>query len=247
MAEAFLLFLTLNFIFSRKVLGDCVLIAPNTKYTRVSLRQNNNLENEGPNGKCHINLSAWFMTHIEKIFQYWHPWQSSYQLIIQIRLFWNKHLASSVGCTQFSSVQSLSGVRPFATPWIAAHRPPCPSPIPRVYPNSCPLSQWCHPAISSSVVPFSSCPQFLPAAVSQCFASGGQIIGASASASVLPMNPQDWSPLGWTDWISLQSKGLSQESSPTPQLKSINSLVLSFLYGPSLTSIHDYWKNHSLD
>ena len=93
-------------------------------------------------------------------------------------------------------------------------RPPCPSPTPRVYSNSCPLSRWCHPAISSSVVPFSSCPQSLPASgsfsMSQLFAWGGQSIGVSASASVLPMNTQDWSLLGWTGWISLQSKGLSR-------------------------------------
>ena len=79
---------------------------------------------------------------------------------------------------------------------------------------------------------------------SQLFASGGQSTGVSASASVLPVNTQDWSPLGWTGWISLQSKD-SQESSPTPQFKSINSSALSFLYGPILISIHDYWKNHS--
>ena len=98
-------------------------------------------------------------------------------------------------------------------------RPRCPSPTPGVHPNSCPLSRWCHPAISSSVVPFSSCPQSLPASgsfpVSQFFTSGGQRIGVSASASVLPMNIQDWSPLGWTGWISLQSKGLSKVFSNT--------------------------------
>ena len=92
-------------------------------------------------------------------------------------------------------------------------RPPCPSPTPGVYSNSCPSSQWCHPAISSSVVPFSSCPQSLPASgffsMSQLFAWGGQSIRASTSASVHPMNTQDWS-LGWTGWISLQSKGLSR-------------------------------------
>jgi len=129
-------------------------------------------------------------------------------------------------------------------------RPPCPSPTPRVHWDSRPLSQWCHPAISSSVVPFSSCPQSLPASesfpMSRLFAWGGQSTGVSASASVLPMNTQDWSPLGWTGWISLHAKG-PQESSPTPQFKSINSLALSFLYSPPLTSIHDYWKNHSLD
>ena len=127
-------------------------------------------------------------------------------------------------------------------------RLPCPSPTPRVHSNSCLSSWWCHPIISSSVVPFSShlqsCPASGPSPMSQFFASGGQTIGISASASILPMNTQDWSPLGWIGWISLQSKGLSRA---TPQFKSINSLVLSFLYSPSLTSIHDYWKNHSLD
>ena len=86
-------------------------------------------------------------------------------------------------------------------------RPPCPSPTPRLYSNSCPLSQWCHPTISSSVVPFSSCLQSFPVSgsfqMSQLFSSGGQSIGVSASTSVLPMNTQDWSPLGWTGWISL--------------------------------------------
>ena len=98
-------------------------------------------------------------------------------------------------------------------------RSPCPSPTPGVYSNSCPLSRWCHPAISSSVIPFFSCPQSLPASgsfpVSQLLAWGGQSIGVSASASVLPMNTQDWSPLGWTGWISLQSKGLSRVFSNT--------------------------------
>ena len=98
-------------------------------------------------------------------------------------------------------------------------RPPCPSPTPKVHPDSRPSSQWCHPAISSSVIPFSSCPQSLPASVffqlSQLFAWGGQSIGVSALASVLPVNNQDWSPLEWTGWISLQSKGLSRVFSNT--------------------------------
>ena len=98
-------------------------------------------------------------------------------------------------------------------------RPPCPSSTPGVHSISRPSSQWCHPAISSSVVPFSACPQSLPASgsfpMSQLFPWGGQSIGVSASASVLPMNSQDWSPLGWTGWISLQSKGLSRVSSNT--------------------------------
>ena len=98
-------------------------------------------------------------------------------------------------------------------------RPPCPSPTPRVHSNSCPLSPWCHPFTSSLVVPFSSCPQSLPASgsfpMSQLFTWGGQSTGISALASVLPMNIQDWSPLGWTGWTFLQSKGLSRVFSNT--------------------------------
>ena len=109
---------------------------------------------------------------------------------------------------------------------------------------------WCHPAISSSVVPFSSCPQSLPASgsfsMSQLFPWGSQSIGVSALASVLPVNTQDWSPLGWPVGSPFGPRD-SQESSPTPQFKSINSLALSFLHSPTLTSIHAYWKNHSLD
>ena len=121
----------------------------------------------------------------------------------------------------FSSVQfSLSVVSDSLPPHERQHaRPPCPSPTPGVYTNSCPLSRLCHPAISSSVVPFSSCPQSLPASgsfqMSQLFSSGGQSIGVSASASVLPKNTQDWSPLEWTGWISLLSKGLSRVFSNT--------------------------------
>ena len=98
-------------------------------------------------------------------------------------------------------------------------RPPCPSPTPGVYPNSCPSSRWCHTTISFSVIPFSSCPQSFPASksfqMSQLFASGGQSIGVSASTSVLPMNTQDWFPLGWIGWISLLSKGPSRVFSNT--------------------------------
>ena len=150
---------------------------------------------------------------------------------------------------QFSSVQSVvsNSLQPHG---LQHTRPPCPSPTPGVYSNSCPLSRWRHPTISSSVVPFSSCPQSLPASgsfqMSQFFTSGGQSIGVSASASVLLMIIQDWflydglvgSPCSPRD---------SQESSPTPQFKSITSSVLSLLYSPILTSIHDYWKNHSFD
>ena len=119
-----------------------------------------------------------------------------------------------------SSVQSHSHVRLFATPWTAAHQASLSITNSRsLYSNSCPLSRWCHPAISSSVVPFSSCPQSLPASrsfpMNQLFASGGQSIGVSPSTSVLPMNTQDWSPLGWTGWIFLQSRGLSRVFSNT--------------------------------
>ena len=115
---------------------------------------------------------------------------------------------------KFTSVQfSLSVVSDSLQPQESQHaRPPCPSPTPRVHSNSCPLSRWCHLAISSSVVPFSSYPQSLPASesfpMSQLFAWGGQSTGVSASAWFLPKNTQDWSPLEWTGWISLQSKGL---------------------------------------
>ena len=129
-------------------------------------------------------------------------------------------------------------------------RPPCPSLTPGVYPNPCPLSRWYHPTISSSVVPFSSCPQSFPASgsfqMSQLFASGGQSIGASPSASVLPKNIQDWSPLEWTGWVSLQSRGLSRVFSNTTVQK-------HQFFGAQLSSqsnshiIHDHWKNHSLD
>ena len=117
---------------------------------------------------------------------------------------------------QFSSVFESDSLQPHESQHA---RPPCPSPTPGIYPNPCPLSRWCHPTISSSVVPFSSCPQSFPASgsfqMSQLFASGGQSTGVSASTSVLPMNTQDSSPLGWTGWISLKSKGLSRVFSNT--------------------------------
>ena len=127
-------------------------------------------------------------------------------------------------------------------------RLPCPSVSPRIYSNSCPSSQWCCMTISSSATPFSFYLQSFPASGSfprcQFFASG-DLIGISASASVLVMNIQDWFPLGWTGLISWLSKGLLRVFSEL-QFESINSLVLSLLYGPTLTSIH-YWKNHSFD
>ena len=128
-------------------------------------------------------------------------------------------------------------------------RLPCPSPTPRACSNSCPLSLWCHPTISSSVIPFSSHLQCFPTSrsfpVSQFFTSGGQRIGVSASASVLPMNIQDWFPLGWTGWISLQSKGLSGVFSNHSSKASI--LRCSAFFMVQLTSLGDYWKNHRFD
>ena len=119
-------------------------------------------------------------------------------------------------CFSNTSVQSSHSVMSGSLwPHELQHaRPPCPSPTPGIHPNLCPLSRWCHPTISSSVLPFFSCPQYFPASgpfpMSQTFASGGQSIGVSVSTSVLSVNTQDWSPLGWTGWISLQSKGLSR-------------------------------------
>ena len=117
---------------------------------------------------------------------------------------------------QFSRSVVSNSLRPHE---LQHARPPCPSPTPGVHLNPCPSSRWCHPTISSSVVPFSSHPQSFPASgsfpVSQLFTSGGQSIGVSASASVLPMNIQDWFPLGWTGWTSLQSRGLSRVFSNT--------------------------------
>ena len=132
-------------------------------------------------------------------------------------LIWIKPLHTTV----ISSVQfSCSVMSNSLWPHEPQHaRPPCPPPTPRVHSNPCPLSRWCHPIILSSVIPFSSCPQSFPESgsfqMSQLFASGGQSIGVSALISVLPMNTQDWSPLGWTGWISLQSKGLSRVFSNT--------------------------------
>ena len=121
-----------------------------------------------------------------------------------------------ISSVQFSRSVVSDSLRPYE---LQHARPPCPSPTPGVHTNSCPLSRWCHPAISSSVVPFSSCPQSLPASesfpMSQLFAWGGQSTGVSALASVLPKNTQDWSPLEWTGWISLQPKGLSRVFSNT--------------------------------
>ena len=135
-------------------------------------------------------------------------WLSASPNVRHCASFWvPKDECSSV---QFSPSVVSDSLQPHG---LQQARPPCLSPTPRVYPNSCPSSQWCHPTISSSVIPFSSHLQSFPASgsfqMSQLFASGGQSIGVSASTSVLPMNTQDWSPLGWTGWISLKSKTLN--------------------------------------
>ena len=144
-------------------------------------------------------------------------------MITWVNIIFNWHLHRSV---QFSCSVVSNSLRPHESQHA---RPPCPSPTPRDHSDSCPLSQWCHPAISSSVVPFSSCPQSLPASesfpMSQLIAWGGQSTGVSALASFLPKKSQGWSPSEW---------------------KSINSSALSLLHSPTLTSIHDHWKNHSL-
>ena len=142
--------------------------------------------------------------------------------------------------SQFSLSVMSHSLRPSG---LQHTRLPCPPLSPRACSNSCPSCQWCHPTISSSVIPFSSHLQSFPASgsfpISQFFTSGGQSIGVSASASFFPMNIQDWSPLGLTGWISLQFKGLSRVFS-TPQFKSINSSALSLLYSPTLTSIPNW-------
>ena len=158
-----------------------------------------------------------------------------------------ENIFSYQSVSQFSCSVVSDSLRPHES---QHPRTPCPSPTSRVHPNSCPLSQWCHPAISSSVDPFSSCPQSLPASesfpMSQLFTSGGPSTGVSVSASVLPKNTQDWSPLNGLVGFSCSPRD-SPESSPAPQFKSINSSALNFLHSPTLTSIHDHWKNHSLD
>ena len=152
-----------------------------------------------------------------------------------------------MGSVQFSHSVVSNPLRPHE-PQHA--RPPCPSPNPGVYTDSCLLSRWCYPTISSSVVPSSSCPQSLPASesfpMSQLFAWGSQSTGVSASASVPPVNTQDWFPLGWTGWISLQSKGLSRVFSNTTVQK--HQFFGTQLSSQSNSHIHTWpLKNHSLD
>ena len=162
------------------------------------------------------------------------------------KLNWNSYTSGRL--LQFSSC-CLVVSNSLLLHWPQHARPPCPSPTPRAYSNSCPLSQWCHPTFSYSAVSFFSWIRSSPASgsipMSQFFAPGWQSIGDSASTSHLLMKSQDWLPLGLTG-LNLQSKG-SQESSPTPQFKSINSSVLSFFNGPTFTSIQDCWKNQTFD
>ena len=161
-----------------------------------------------------------------------------------IRVFANE---VTLHISQFSCSVMFNSLRPHGLQHV---RLPCSSPIPGIYSNSCPSCWWCHPTISFSATLFSFCLQSFPASGSfprsQFFASSGQSIGVSASTSVLPMNTQDWFPLGWMVRSPCCPRD-SQESSPTPQFKSINFLAFSFLYSPTLTSVHDYWKNHSFD
>ena len=179
-----------------------------------------------------------------------------------VSLMQSSNLSHVISSVQFSHSVVSDSLQPHG---LQQARPRWPSPTPGVYPNSCPFSWWCRPTISSSDVPFSSWSQSFPASgsfpISQLFPWGGQSIEVSVSASVLPMNTQDWTPLGCTGWISLQSKGLSRVFSNTTvqkhqfknkqtnkqNPKSINSSVLSFLHSPTLTSPHDHWKNHIFD
>ena len=170
------------------------------------------------------------------------PWRSKwpihYSILIKEAPFREAWWATFP--VQFSSSAVSDSLWPYEP---RQARPLCPSPNAGVYTNPCQLRWWCHPNISSSAIPVSSCVQSFQESgsfqMSQLFTSGGQIIGVSGSTSILPMNYQDWSPWGWTSCISLQSKGLSRVF--------FSSSVLSFLYSPTLTSIQDYHKNPSLD
>ena len=191
--------------------------------------------------KCSINFLLCYPNSGISVSWKWFPLYS---------FFLMQHLKGKVEQKGFYSVQfSHSVVSDSLWPHGLQHtRPPCPSSTPGVDSNSCPLSWWCHPTISSSVVSFSSHLPSFPALgsfqMSQFFASGSQSIGVSASALVLLMNIQDWFPLGWTGWISLQSKGFSRVFFNTVQK---HQFFGAQLYSLTLTSIPDYWKNHSFD
>ena len=187
----------------------------------------------------------------------WHAGSSAMACRIQVPnqgpILSHLHIGSVESQPQGPPVSQLSRSAMSNSLWphgLQHARLPCPSPSPRACSNSCPLSQWGHPTISSSVIPFAACLPSFPASgsfpMSQFFSWGGQSIGASTSASVFPMNIQGWFPLGLTSLISLQSKGFSRVFSNTTA-QSHQFFQLSFPYGPTLTSIHDYWKNHSFD
>ena len=169
-------------------------------------------------------------------------WFLLYYKVIQLYIYTDEYMCC------YSVARSCVWL--FATPWTTAHQAFLSFTISLACSNSCPLSRWCHPTISSSVVPFSCCLRSSPASrsfqMSQLFASGGQRIGVLASASVLPMNIQEWFPLGWTGWISMQSKGFPRVFSNTTAQKH-QFFSAQFLYSPTLTTIHDYWKNHNFD
>ena len=161
---------------------------------------------------CFTSSNLYVLSHVQLFVT---PWTVAHQAPLSMGFSWQVYWSEWVAISsfQFSSVQfSRSVVSDSLRPHEPQHvRPPCPSPTPRVHPNLCPLSRWCHPTVSSSVFPFSSCPQSFPASgslqMSWLFTPGSQNNGVSASTSVLPMNTQDWFPLGWTGWIFLQSKG----------------------------------------
>ena len=168
-----------------------------------------------------------------------------------MRSIWRKRgMSKPLNFNLFCHVQFSSVAQLWPTLWahgLQHARLPGPSPASRAYSNSCPSSQWCHPTISSSVIPsltFNVSQHSFP--MSQFFLSGGQIIGVSTSEPVLPMDVQDWFPLRRTGWISLLFKGPSRVFFNTTVQKHRSSAI-SFLYSPTLTSIHDHWKNHSLD
>ena len=162
---------------------------------------------------CFLGCKFYLLFSINNYRNYMIKLISPNQIIIS--LWFSVFFPNIIHDSQFSCSVMSDSLQPHEP---EHNRPPCPSPTLRVYPNPCPLSQWCHPIISSSLIPF-SCPQSFPASgcfqMSQLFTSGGQSIGVSASTSVPPMNTQDWSPLGWIRWISLQSKGLSRVFSNT--------------------------------
>ena len=190
------------------------------------------------NVSCHLKKHIWGKGHFRSLeatgdIQYW----AGFQI---------QNLSEDISSVHFSHSVVSSSLQPHG---LQHDRPSCPSPTPGVYSNSCPLSRRCHPTISSFVIPFSHLQSFLSSGffqMSQLFASGRQRIGVSASASVLSTNIQDWFPLGWTPKGYPCSPRDSQESSPTPQFKSINSLALSFIVQLSHPYV-DYWKKHSFD